>query len=121
MERRPVSKTPEPPDGYLVPPIWLEEQRGRPMGRWLPVVNPREGELLTELGATEDRDFRVWRPAPEIEVWPSTIARMTRPLTPPGYHAPYTGVGSGHQPVTTHREKRRDGMRKTGPDLPVGR
>jgi hypothetical protein len=77
------------------------------MSRWLPVVNAREGELLTELGATEDRDFRVWRPPPEVEIWPSTIARMTRPLTPPVFHAPYTGVRNTHRPATTHSKKTR--------------
>lgn len=48
---------------------------------WLPVVNPIEASLLAELGAVEDRDFAVWRPEPEIKIWPSTIARMVRPLT----------------------------------------
>jgi hypothetical protein len=47
---------------------------------WLPVVNPSEASVVAELGAVEDRDFAVWRPKPEVEVWPSTIARMVRPL-----------------------------------------
>lgn len=44
------------------------------------VVNCAEAALLAELGAVEDRDYVVWRPKPDIEIWPSTIARMARPL-----------------------------------------
>jgi len=48
---------------------------------WLPVVNAPEAAILTsEFGAVEGRDYRLWPSAPEVEIWPSTIARMTRPL-----------------------------------------
>lgn len=47
------------------------------MSRWLPVVNPREAELLAELGAVEGRDYRLWPQPPAVEIWPSTIARLT--------------------------------------------
>jgi hypothetical protein len=71
----------------------------------MPVVNPREGELLAGLGAVEDIDYAVWRPVPEIEILPSTIAHMGRPLIPPIVHAPYSKVPNAHRPAPTVREK----------------